>query len=508
MKLLRIRNLIFLAFVYLLLISLLYHYLWQARALGKLFEMPGDPQGTHTSHTDTVYYEDPADLSQGVDPGRVEFNFKRNPAPQGIKVYNGHRKTSNSSKPAQTNTRTDNVASNVTNTHHKDAPSVDKSLSTPQILSPSSRPLKNHSLPRPNQCLHAFYYAWYGNLETDGRYMHWNHHYMPHWKNSITQQHPQGRHNPPDDIGASFYPELGCYSSNDVAVISAHMQQLQEAGVGVIAVSWYPAGLSDDEGPPPDPVIPVLLDAALDYGVKVTLHIEPYKGRTPQSVRDDLQYIHAHYSQHPAFYKLQRSGEASSKRQLPLIYIYDSYLSEAGEWAKVLKPGGALSVRGRDHDCLAIALLVDHKHMQFAVDGGFDGVYTYFAAEGFSFGSTFRNWASIFKFTHQHSLLFIPSFGPGYDDLQVRPWNRMTSQDRKGGAYYREGFAEALKHSSGGIVSVTSFNEWGEGTQIEPAVPRQREGYTYLDYSPEGPGLYLQLTRQMSEQLALDCGIT
>ena len=269
-------------------------YLWQARALGKLFEMPGDPQGTRTSYTDTVYYEDPADLDQGGDPGRVEFNFKRNPA------RNGHRKTSNSSKPAQTNTRTDNVASNVTNTHHKDAPS-------------SSRPLKNHSLPRPNQCLHAFYYAWYGNPETDGRYMHWNHHYMPHWKSSITQQHPQGRHNPPDDIGASFYPELGCYSSNDVAVISAHMQQLQEAGVGVVAVSWYPAGLSDDEGPPPDPVIPVLLDAALDYGVDVTLHIEPYKGRTPQSVRDDLQYIHSHYSQHPAFYKLQRSGEASSK---------------------------------------------------------------------------------------------------------------------------------------------------------------------------------------------------
>ena len=72
----------------------------------------------------------------------------------------------------------------------------------------------------------------------------------------------------------------------------------------------------------------------------------------------------------------------------------------------------------------------------------------------------------------------------------------MTTRDRKGGAYYREGFAEALKHSGGGIMSVTSFNEWGEGTQIEPAVPRQREGYTYLDYSPERPGLYLQLTRQ------------
>ena len=54
--------------------------------------------------------------------------------------------------------------------------------------------------------------------------------------------------------------------------------------------------------------------------------------------------------------------------------------------------------------------------MQFAVDGGFDGVYTYFAADGFSFGSTF----TISNFTAKTDLLFIPSFGPGYNDLQVR----------------------------------------------------------------------------------------
>ena len=44
------------------------------------------------------------------------------------------------------------------------------------------------------------------------------------------------------------------------------MLQLQLAGVGVVSVSWYPSGLSDDEGPLPDSVIPVLLDAALTHG--------------------------------------------------------------------------------------------------------------------------------------------------------------------------------------------------------------------------------------------------
>ena len=68
------------------------------------------------------------------------------------------------------------------------------------------------------------------------------------------------------------------------------------------------------------------------------------------------------------------------------------------EWARVLKHGGPHSVRGKDYDCIAIALLVERTHMQFAVDGGFDGVYTYFAADGFSFGSTFTNWDTISKF--------------------------------------------------------------------------------------------------------------
>ena len=75
----------------------------------------------------------------------------------------------------------------------------------------------------------------------------------------------------------------------------------------------------------------------------------------------------------------------------------------------MLKPGEALSMRGRQQDRLAVAMLVDHKHMQFVVDGGFDGVYTYFAAEGFS---TFRNWAAISIIIHSPTKPpLIPSFG-------------------------------------------------------------------------------------------------
>ena len=97
--------------------------------------------------------------------------------------------------------------------------------------------INNVTFPKPKLCLQAFCYDWYGNMETNGCYMHWNHNYMPHWNPSVTKKYPQGRHVPPEDIGASFYPELDCYSSRDPAVITQHMLQLRSAGVGVVSVS-------------------------------------------------------------------------------------------------------------------------------------------------------------------------------------------------------------------------------------------------------------------------------
>ena len=82
-----------------------------------------------------------------------------------------------------------------------------------------------------NHNVHIFYYAWYGNRVHDGKFYHWNHPILPSWKeknNSI----PLASYEPPEFVGASFYPELGAYSSKDPFVIQNHMQQLKMAGVG------------------------------------------------------------------------------------------------------------------------------------------------------------------------------------------------------------------------------------------------------------------------------------
>ena len=113
-----------------------------------------------------------------------------------------------------------------------------------------------------------------------------------------------------------------------------------------------------------------------------------------------------------------------------------------------------------------------------------------------------------------------PSIGPGYLDTAVRPWNGEQSQDRNRGAFMLKKFLRALhatRHlqqsiaapssSFMGGISVTSFNEWHEGTQIEPAQTLSQSALTeaqsvgrdlpYNSYAPDSPEFYLRLLRHL-----------
>ncbi|XP_078736447.1 glycoprotein endo-alpha-1,2-mannosidase-like protein [Lampetra fluviatilis] len=360
-----------------------------------------------------------------------------------------------------------------------------------------------------NYDVHIFYYAWFGNPRFDGRYVHWNHALLRHWDAKVAAAWPTGAHEPPGDVAASFYPELGPYSSRDPAAVHGHMRQLRHAAAGVLVLSWYPPGRKDDNGDPVDDLVPMLLDAAHRHALKVTFHIEPYKNRDERSVRNDVKYIIDRYGSHPAFHRYR----TSSGQALPLLYVYDSYLTAPDAWAEILTPGGAQSVRGTQYDAVFLALVVEQRHLGEIARAGFDGLYTYFATNGFSFGSSHHNWRSLKAFCDANGLLFVPSVGPGYADASVRPWNQQNARGRVHGRYYEAAFRAALL-TRPEIISITSFNEWHEGTQIETAIPRKGRGRDggaagagagggapYLDYLPGAPDMYLSLTRKWAMRL-------
>ena len=231
-----------------------------------------------------------------------------------------------------------------------------------------------------------------------------------------------------------------------------------------ILVLRYPPGQADEHGPPSDGIVPLLLERALAHGVAICIHVEPYEGRNAESLHKHLKYVHETYGSHSAYYKIQRGT-----RSLPVFYIYDSYrylynigykpfalrqtINSFGfsfiyeihicrlppeEWSRLFSRKGDLSVRDTVLDGVFLGLLVEYKHRFDIKKAGFDGFYTYFASDGFTYGSSWKNWRSLESFARKSSLLFVPSVGPGYVDTRVRAWNGRNTKARRAGKYYEQ----------------------------------------------------------------------
>src|SRR5262249_7716144 len=113
-----------------------------------------------------------------------------------------------------------------------------------------------------------FYYPWYGNPAHDGTWEHWN----------------QGGHTPPANMYSRFYPARGAYSSSDAGIVRQQMREIAAAGVDEVVISWW------GRGSPGDKTLPGLLAAIRRAHLEPALHLEPYDGRSVDTVRLDLAY--------------------------------------------------------------------------------------------------------------------------------------------------------------------------------------------------------------------------
>jgi len=330
--------------------------------------------------------------------------------------------------------------------------------------------------------VHTFYYGWYANPQNNGRYGNWNHPVIKHWIDSTWDN--AGSYPGGDDIGANFYPQLGSYSSTDPNIIDTHMQQIKEAGIGVLVISWWGKDHLTDQS------VSTILDTAHKYGLKLAFHIEPIYN-TVAEFRGHLEYISANYVQHPALYKI--NGK-------PLYYLYNSFNLKFEEWRSMLNPDSESTIRKTHLDGIFIGLWTTMFDGEFLVKSGFDGFYTYFASDGFAYGSTTSNWPDMSAFAHKNNLIYIPSVGPGYIDTRIRPWNEKNTKNRDSGKYYEMMYENAV-NSNPDFISITSFNEWHEGTQIEPSVSKKIGEYTYEDFGTDtDPLFYIRKTKELIEK--------
>jgi hypothetical protein len=217
------------------------------------------------------------------------------------------------------------------------------------------------------------------------------------------------------------------------------MNEIRGAGIDEVAVSWWGRGSAEDAR------LPLIISAARADGVAVSVHLEPYDGRTIESTVADVAYLRG--------------------LGVTTFYVYRPFDLPVTDWAaskNALHAGGA-------------TLFAQTQLVGAAAAAGFDGVYTYDIV-------TYGGWmfARFCNEAHAGGLLCAPSVGPGYD-AQRGSGDPVVKPRRRGATYDAMWRAAIAAHAD--RVTITSYNEWHEGTQIEPAAPPSRHGaYRYLSY--------------------------
>ncbi len=325
--------------------------------------------------------------------------------------------------------------------------------------------------PEPSYRVAAFYYPWYRSQETNRIWEPWS---------DSNQFHP------PEDIASDYYPVLGPYSSSSPAVVAQHFAWLRNAGVGVVVTSWWGPGDYTDF------VIPVLLEEGERYGIKIAFHLEPRDGRSAASVVQDIEYLYDHYGDSPAFFRTDVPTKWSQAKSKGLFFLWAAEYAnfqldpvESGYWREAMDEIHALPES---------AIVIGNTLQSSWVDSNrFDGLYNYVSqhleeTDGFSWAEGIPNGA-----------WYVPSVTPGLSARRIG-YAEDTYQPRLNGETYRTQWEAALGLDfAPDMVTITSFNEWLEGTQIEPAQPGidNGSGYAYSDYESLGSEALSQSHRRL-----------
>jgi hypothetical protein len=229
--------------------------------------------------------------------------------------------------------------------------------------------------------------------------------------------------------------------------------------VDEVVSSWWGWGSPEDER------LPDVVGAAHRRRLAVAVQLEPYPGRSIESISSDLGHLRG-------------------------LGVRDVYVYRAGDFTAEAWAGLNLRLSG-------LRVFGQTNYVGFAARAGFAGFYTYDILE-YGGGKFARFCAQ----AHAARILCAPSVGPGYEALPANGDPRVKPRDA--GATYDCMWRAALD-AHADLVTITSYNEWGEGTQVEAAGRRAKyESYdgAYGLHGRAAEGAYLRRTAYWVSQLA------
>lgn len=321
----------------------------------------------------------------------------------------------------------------------------------------------------------AHYFLWFGTPEKSGDWGNWK------WNGPGVRHNPSkirdGRH----DIAAVDYPALGPYDSSDSRTIRRHIRWAKQGGIDFFTVDWYgPAGQTGST-PKYDRVdgnFGRLLNVCTREKFKATLCYEEKlllegnaggrTGRIDMAVRQ-LDYALRWYGGHPGYLRI-------GKR--PVIVVWGDHTLGNDEWSEIME-----RIRRHHNPVIVYSYFFKNDATQSrwykkvlarkVEPPNVSGMYPWLliGTKKSMFQRLNRQYARLREMKRRRLIdIIVGSVWPNFNDTGVHAWGGKSPRvipDSAG--LYEETWAAAIQNRADWI-SIATWNDWNEGSQIEPDV--------------------------------------
>lgn len=325
-----------------------------------------------------------------------------------------------------------------------------------------------------------------GLWNLDGKPPHLVAHYMPwfrvhksaedpsavwsHWKwtgggpaHDPEQRRPDGLR----DVASVAYPLIGPYDSWSREVMRYHLRTAKAASIQAFLMIWYGPGSYEDQQ------VRLMLDLAQEVGMRIALCYEEKlnfpgyrtpatRGEAVASAVGDLTYLLREYGSHPAY--LKRNGT-------PFVFQFNHW--GAGPLGpKYFTPDEFKAIFAQ----LPSPVVYGRQNLDEAYHPPVSSAYIWWTPD--------TEWLDRFprraaELRTEGRLDFIMTMiCPGFDDAGVWGWGQGPRKtERRGLSVLRDTFERSF-NGSPELVQVVTWNDFEEGTAMEPT---RENGFWYLD---------------------------
>ncbi len=252
------------------------------------------------------------------------------------------------------------------------------------------------------------------------------------------------------DKGQTAGVPRATYISDKVDVVERQVKEAKDAGIDAFISSWTGNGTETDRN------FPLLLEAAARNNFRATIYFETNWVMQQGDVVAQLRSVLERFGSHPAF--LRWNGK-------PVIFFWRAdALGDAATWRSVRQKVDPANSQVWSVDTVDGAYLDVFDTIHFFSAGKWDA--------NTDLSRVHAQWrAKVDTYNKQNGAQRLWTAGviPGWDESKVVPPRDPAKViPRKDGALYEENWRAAIA-SNPEWITITSWNEWFEGTQIEPA---------------------------------------